>query len=216
MPSRPLTFLERHEVRIKSWLSAVGYDSRHLTRPVMYARCAELIRQLEPGQLDALEISAGKYFRGFPFKSFTEANYPEFDICKDVLDQRFDLVIADQVWEHLLYPYRATRNVLAMLKPGGHFLVTTPFLIRVHAIPFDCTRWTETGIKHFLGECGFDETSVITGSWGNRSAVKANFNRWARTGWRSTRRNEPEFPIVVWALAQKPGSLLQLEPESVA
>lgn len=206
MPSRSPTFLERHEVRIKSWLSAIGYDSRHLTRPVMYARCAELIQQLGPERLDTLEISAGKYFRSFPFRSFTEANYPEFDVCKDVMDRHFDLVIADQVWEHLLYPYRATRNVLAMLKPGGHFLVTTPFLIRVHAIPFDCTRWTETGMKHFLGECGFDEASVITGSWGNRSAVKANFNRWARAGWRNTRHNEPDFPIVVWALARKPGA----------
>lgn len=198
------SFLERHEKRIKSMLSAVGYDHRHLTRPVMYERCSELLNALGPSKLDALEVSAGKHFQSLGFKSFSEANYPEFDICKEHLDRQFDVVIADQVWEHLLYPYRATRNVLAMLKPGGHFLVTTPFLIRVHAIPFDCTRWTETGIRYFLAECGFEEDSIVTGSWGNRSAVKANFDKWARAGWFSSMKNEPDFPIVVWALARKP------------
>lgn len=204
MPPDNTSLLQRHEHRIKALLSAVGYDHRHLTRPVMYERCRELLNALGPSQLDALEISAGKFFPTLGFKSYRAADYPEFDICKDVLDQRFDLVIADQVWEHLLYPYRATRNVLAMLKPGGHFLVTTPFLIRVHAIPHDCTRWTETGMRYFLAECGFEESSIVTGSWGNRAAVKANFNKWARAGWFSSMRNEPDFPVVVWALARKP------------
>lgn len=185
-------------------MKMVGYDPLHLTRPVMYRECEALIRKLGPERLDALEISAGKFFSTLGFKLFQTADYPEFDVCKDVLDRQFDIVIADQVWEHLLYPYRATRNVLAMLRPGGHFLVTTPFLIRVHAVPHDCTRWTETGMRYFLTECGFEEASIVTGSWGNRSAVKANLNRWARAGWRNTRLNEPDFPIVVWALARKP------------
>jgi len=149
-------FASRHETRIKQLLRTVGYDYRHLTRPVMYGECAKLIERLGPQQLDALEISAGEFFRGFPFRSFAEANYPAFDICKQALPAQFDLVIADQVWEHLLYPYRATRHVLAMLRPGGHFLVTTPFLIKVHRIPTDCSRWTETGLAHFLAECGFE------------------------------------------------------------
>jgi len=206
MPAVSLPLLQRYEQRIKSLLTAVGYDHRHLTRPVMYERCGELLKALQPAQLDALEVSAGKHFQSLGFKSFTEANYPEFDICSQRMDRQFDLVIADQVWEHLLYPYRATRNVFAMLKPGGHFLVTTPFLIRVHAIPFDCTRWTETGMRYFLAECGFDEASIVTGSWGNRAAVKANFNKWARAGWFSSMTNEPDFPVVVWALARKASS----------
>ena len=199
------SFLQRHEQRIKSGLEAVGYDHRHWTRPVMYQRCVELLRGLEPQRLDALEISAGKFFQTLGFRSYTEANYPAFDICQGTLDRQFDLVIADQVWEHLLWPYRATRNVHAMLRPGGHFLVTTPFLIRVHAIPHDCTRWTETGMRHFLAECGFPLDGIVTGSWGNRACVKANFTRWARRGWFGSLRNEPDFPVVVWALARKPG-----------
>lgn len=187
----------------KRFLSAIGYDWGHWTRTVMYRECKALIHGLDPERLDAMEISAGDKFQQLPFRSFTEMNYPEYDICKDRLPGEFDLIIADQVWEHLLWPYRATRNVHAMLRPGGYFLVTTPFLIRRHEIPYDCTRWTEMGMKHFLAECGFDIERIRTWSWGNRACIKANFNRWARRGWFRSLRNEPDFPVTVWALAQK-------------
>jgi hypothetical protein len=46
---------------------------------------------------------------------------------------------------------------------------------------------------------------VTTGSWGNRACVKANLNRWPRYGygWRRPLVNEPAFPLLVWAFAQK-------------
>ena len=124
-------------------------------------------------------------------------------ICNEQLDRQFDIIIADNVWEHLLYPYRAARNVHAMLRPGGWFVNITPFLIRYHPIPTDCSRWTELGMKHFLEEAGFDPERVVTGSWGNAAAVKANLRRWARTGWRRDLPNDKRFPVTVWAMAQK-------------
>ena len=203
MKSIVRSLVDKNTVKIKQVLDVVKYDYRHWTRPVMYARCTEMLKQLPMENMDTLEISAGQYWRTLNFKSFSEANYPEFDICERSLDRQFDLVIADQVFEHLLWPYRAARNVLSTLRPGGYFLMTTPFLIRVHAIPHDCTRWTETGIKYFLAECGFELEHIQTGSWGNRTCVKANFSKWARRGWFGSLRNEPDFPVVVWALARK-------------
>lgn len=116
-----------------------------------------------------------------------------------------DLVIAEHVWEHLLYPRQATRNVFSMLRPGGHFLVVTPFLIRIHGqpdAPHDCSRWTETGLRHLLQE-GFDWDQIQTWSWGNKRAVKRCLTTWARCGWRGPGPNDPRYPIVVWALARK-------------
>jgi SAM-dependent methyltransferase len=197
------SWLSRHEGLIKKLLTMVGYDHRHWTRPVMYSKCSEMLLRLNPSELDVLEISAGKYWQTVGFKSFSEANYPEFDICEGAMDKQYDLIIADQVFEHLLWPYRAGRNVYSMLKPGGYFLMTTPFLIKVHAIPFDCTRWTETGMKYFLAECGFPIDSIQTDSWGNRACVKANFHKWSRRGWFGSLKNEPDFPVAVWALARK-------------
>jgi len=189
--------------RVKGWLGAVGYDARHWTRPVMHQRCLELLQARGMENFDVMEISAGLHWRTLPFKSFREANYPEFDICQDRLDQQFDLIIADQVFEHLLWPYRAAKNVHSMLRPGGYFLIATPFLIKFHPIPYDCSRWTEMGMKYFLAECGFELDKTVTGSWGNRACVRANFKKWARSGWFGSMKDEPEFPVTVWALAQK-------------
>jgi SAM-dependent methyltransferase len=196
-------FSEKNKQAIKKVLDAVHYDYGHWARTVMYRECFRLVRELDPSKLDALEISAGKVWRPLGFLSFTEANFPEFDVCSMTLPWRFDLIIADQVFEHLLWPYRAGRNVHSMLKPGGHFLVTTPFLIKVHEVPVDCSRWTEFGMKHLLAECGFPMDGIRTGSWGNRACVQANFRHWARRGWFKSLANEPEFPVSVWALARK-------------
>ncbi|MBO9713188.1 class I SAM-dependent methyltransferase [Sphingomonas sp.] len=181
---------------------AVGYDKTHITRVVAYREIDAFLDSLGTAGLDALEISAGWKWRDRPWGSFTEMNWPDHDICNDTLDRKFDVIIADNVWEHLAYPYRAAKNVRAMLKPGGYFINITPFLIRYHPIPIDCSRWTEMGMRHFLEEAGFDGGKVKTGSWGNAAAVKANFRRWARAGWQRRLRNDPSFPVTVWAIAE--------------
>jgi SAM-dependent methyltransferase len=182
----------------------VGYDKTHLTRTVAYRAVEEWLDKQPCSQLDVLEIAAGWKWRQRQWGSFTEMNWPDHDICEQVLDRQFDLIIADNVWEHLLHPWRATRHLLQMLKPGGTFINITPFLIRYHPIPSDCTRWTELGMRHFLADCGFDAAGIETGSWGNAEAVTANLHRWARTGWRRALPNDPNFPVTVWAIARKP------------
>lgn len=182
----------------------VGYDKTHITRTVAYRTIDALLDSLPVQEMDALEIAAGWKWRERDWGSYTEMNWPEYDICDNVLDRQFDICIADNVWEHLVRPYRATEHVLQMLKPSGIFVNITPFMIRQHAVPVDCTRWTELGMRNFLAEAGFEEAAIETGSWGNRSAVKANLDRWARTGWQRRFKNEPNFPVTVWAIARKP------------
>lgn len=183
----------------------VGYDKTHITRTVAYRAVEAWLDRQPCAQLDVLEVAAGWKWRQRQWGSFTEMNWPDHDICNDVLDRQFDLIIADNVWEHLLHPWRATQHVLEMLRPGGHFINITPFLIRHHPIPIDCTRWTELGMRHFLADNGFDAESIETGSWGNAAAVKANLHSWARTGWRRALPNHPDFPVTIWAIARKPG-----------
>ena len=198
-----LDFLSKtHKDSIRRFLDSIGCNTRDWIRVIMYEECMKLLKDLGPSTMDALEISSGFEWKKLGFKSFTEVNFPDFDICEKILDRQFDIIIADQVWEHLLWPYRATKNVLSMLKPGGYFLVTTPFLVRVHNIPVDCSRWTELGMKHFLAECGFPIGEIITGSWGNRRAVIGNLNTFPKGFYRSL-KNEPDYPLTVWALAKK-------------
>ena len=182
-----------------------GYDdSVTWSRVVMMRECERLIQDLGPEQLKVLEISGSGYEK-LPFKSYRSAPFPDYDVCAGILDETFDLIIAEQVFEHLLWPYRAGRHIHQMLNPGGHFLISTPFLVRIHNCPVDCSRWTELGMKHFLAECGFPLERIHTGSWGNRECVKANFGkRWVAYHRRlHSLANEPDYPYAVWALARK-------------
>ena len=189
----------------RGFRAACGFEETLWTRKVADQQVRRLIARLDPEHLSALEIS-GSVWRGFGFKSYRQTTFPEFDICADALPERFDLVIAEHIFEHLLWPSRAARNVLAMIRPGGHFLIVTPFLYRVHLNPVDCTRWTETGLRQFLAECGFPPEHTTTGSWGNRECVEATFRREFRLFNRHfhSLKNEPEYPVVVWALARAP------------
>jgi SAM-dependent methyltransferase len=177
-------------------------------RIVMNKETRQMVERLSPRDLDVLEISGGLSSRWSEpglFRTYTTAEYPEYDVCAGPFQvAAFDLVIAEQVFEHLLWPYRAARHVHQMVRPGGHCLVTTPFLIRLHDSPNDCSRWTEVGLRHLLAEGGFDLSATQTGSWGNRACVLANFDAWEtyRPGEHSL-KNEPDYPVVVWALTKK-------------
>jgi len=175
------------------------------TRKVMYQEITKALSGLDLKSMHVLEISPGDYWQRLGFGSYQAVEFSSFDICSAVHPDRFDLIIADQVFEHVLWPYRAARNTRSMLKDGGRLVVTTPFLIRIHEDPVDCSRWTETGLRHLLAEAGFDLNKIQTGSWGNRSCVKANLKRsgWASLGRTSSLRNDPTFPCVVWAIASK-------------
>lgn len=170
------------------------------SRIVMREEMLKWIQEIQPQSM--LEIS-GDVWRPYA-PQYASVGYPDFDICATVPSGEYDMVVAEQVWEHLPWPRRAAQNVLSCLKPGGHFLLSTPFLVKVHPCPIDCTRWTETGLKYFLADCGFEFDSVRTGAWGNRDVINANFEQW--TEYNSeihSLRNEPEFPYHIWAMARK-------------
>ena len=172
-------------------------------RIVMDEETDKIIKSLPFKDLSVLEISGTKW-ENFGFKKYKSVQYPEFDICSQRLSEKFDLIISEQVFEHLLRPYSAAKNVHAMLSSGGSFLITTPFLLKVHLYPEDCSRWTETGMKYFLAEAGFDENQVQSGSWGNIECVVSNLNQWTKYNPKlHSLKNDKNVPVVVWALAKK-------------
>jgi SAM-dependent methyltransferase len=200
----------RLKARLKRALNTIGYDTTDWVRVVMYREAFNFIERLGPRSLDVLEISGGPQWRErFSFRSYLRTDYPEFDICKHTLGGRFDLIIADQVFEHLERPVRAAANAYTMLRPDGHLIVATPFLVRVHRSPVDCSRWTPDGLVYLLEEAGFPKHLVHSDGWGNRACLKANLSRWRKRGFRSL-RNEPQFPVMVWPFARKPQETQQV------
>lgn len=199
LPSSAKELIKRH---ISSNTTSVS-ASRHWARVVMDKETASLMRTLNPSAVDALEISGDKW-RDFGFRSYRCLQYPDFDICKCSTEAKYDLLIAEQVLEHVLRPRTAVQHMYDSLKPGGIVFVSTPFLLRIHGHPIDVSRWTELGIKELLNETGFDVFQVQ--SWGNRQCVIANLcDTW--TIYKPhvhSLDNDPRFPVVVWAFGRRP------------
>ena len=189
----------------------------HWLRKTLDKETEKIVSEWTVEDLDAIEVS-GDAWSEVGFKSYRTLHYPHFDICKPFEDwpneqqeelfQSADVVLAEQVWEHLRYPFRACRNTLTMLRPGGRFLLTTPFLLRVHGIEdySDCTRWTPEGMKYFLEECGFDPKAIQTFAWGNRECAASHIlnDVWFDHQIGMNLENDPIYPCVVWAVATKP------------
>jgi len=165
------------------------------------------IEALDPTSRSAAEISGDAHVSK-PWRSYVSLNYPEFDLCAPLRDRgKFDVVICEQVIEHVIDPWAAADNLRGLSSPGGHVIVSTPFLIRVHELPMygmpDYWRFTPRGLRTLLERAGLEVETV--GSWGNRSCVVGNFDHWpAYRRWHSL-RNEPDLPIQVWAFARNTG-----------
>jgi SAM-dependent methyltransferase len=181
-----------------------GYGENHWVRIVMDQETLQLVKPICHQEMRVLEISGDKWGKTGLFTDYTSVDFPDYDLCSGPLAQQYDLIIAEQIFEHLPRPYAAGKNVYQMLNPGGYFLISTPFILKVHNYPIDCSRWTETGLKYFLAECGFPLASMTTGSWGNRACIKANLTGWTEYNkWLHSLRNESDFPAVVWGLCKK-------------
>ena len=139
------------------------------------------IAALNPPSLTAAEIS-GDFHAGRGWREFTSLNYPEFDVCAPVKEaSRFDVVICEQVLEHVPDPWGAAANLRELTVPGGHVIVSTPFLIKVHELLLfgmhDYWRFTPRGLRTLLEGGGLVVDEIHT--WGNRQCVKGNLRRWS-------------------------------------
>ena len=162
---------------------------------------SDFVARLGPTSLDALEIS-GLSWLNAGFRSYEVVDYPDFDICRDRTARSYDIVIAEQVFEHLRHPARALANIHGMLRRGGAVVVTTPFLIKFHPEPLDLWRWTPTGLRALLEDAGF--TVLAADAWGNRACATANFDAWLDYDpGRHSLKNEPDVPVSVWAFARR-------------
>ena len=164
----------------------------------------EYLANLGPANLSAVEISGDAHARK-GWREYASAKYPEFDLCAPLPEVgRFDVVICEQVIEHVPDPCAAAANLRGLCTPGGHVIVSTPFLIRVHEEwgMQDYWRFTPRGLRTLLERAGLTVDSV--GSWGNRWVIAGNLNRWpAYRRWQPL-RNEPTLPVQVWAFARNP------------
>ncbi|MGA8831043.1 MAG: class I SAM-dependent methyltransferase, partial [Desulfomonilaceae bacterium] len=71
-------------------------------------------------------------------------------------DEEFDSVVASQVLEHVFNPKEFLSEINRVLRPGGVFLITVPFVWDEHEQPYDYARYSSFGLSHLLQNQGFE------------------------------------------------------------
>jgi SAM-dependent methyltransferase len=92
-------------------------------------------------------------------------------------DQSFDVVVAFQLMEHLPEPNQFLSECYRVARPGGHILITTPFMWGEHEQPRDFYRYTRFGLRYLAEKAGFEvcEITPDTGYW---PTAVLRFNYW--------------------------------------
>lgn len=72
----------------------------------------------------------------------------------------FDVVLAFNLVEHLARPRLFYHEARRVLRPGGTFLGTVPFLVPVHDDPFDYARYTDQMLLGEVEAAGFCSVAV--------------------------------------------------------
>lgn len=75
--------------------------------------------------------------------------------CFPVKSGVIEGVICTQVLEHVPEPVETLLEINRVLKPGGHLLLTAPFLWEEHEEPYDFMRFSSYGLKSLLERAGF-------------------------------------------------------------
>lgn len=111
-----------------------------------------------------------------PYRQFFSAveNYTGFDMANEghnhanekidilfdgktipVANAVFESVISTEVLEHVFWPHSWLTEINRILKPGGLFLLTCPFMFHEHEVPNDYGRYSSYGLQYLLNQHGF-------------------------------------------------------------
>jgi SAM-dependent methyltransferase len=92
-------------------------------------------------------------------------------------DGEFDSVVCTQVFEHLVQPNLAAKEVARVLKSGGHLLITVPQMNELHEEPHDYFRYTKYGLISLFENAGLDMVSMEArgGFWTLLAQIKIRY-----------------------------------------
>lgn len=162
-----------------NWLRAPMYAS--IIKSLKdYEKLKDVVRQMKglktleiggcEGTLKNVLIKSGVQYTLAP-------SYPEINIEERTpyTDESYDIVICDQVFEHLKKPWQAVKEIHRILKPNGLAICTSVFIYPYHCNGGwkDYYRYSPDGFRA-LFEDYFDV--LVADGWGSAELVKLAYN----------------------------------------
>jgi SAM-dependent methyltransferase len=83
----------------------------------------------------------------------------------------FDVVLCTQVMEHVFDHNKIFAEAYRLLRPGGVFIASAPFVYEMHEKPYDFYRFTRYGFRNLMSGAGFEILEEL-----------ANGGKWATAG----------------------------------
>ncbi len=87
---------------------------------------------------------------------------PEYDLNEpQKVEKKADFIVCLEVFEYLIDPLQAMKNISDALKSGGVAIISFPFVYPLHnEVEFDSLRYTLTGINRIAAKAGLKVQSV--------------------------------------------------------
>jgi SAM-dependent methyltransferase len=76
-------------------------------------------------------------------------------------DMSYDAVVCNAVLEHVARHDMVLRELRRVLKPGGHLILSVPFLQPFHACPSDFRRFTAEGLRELADVHGLEVVGIL-------------------------------------------------------
>jgi SAM-dependent methyltransferase len=73
-----------------------------------------------------------------------------------------DCVLLFNVLEHIYAHHQLVKEIHRILKKGGKFYCSVPFMMNIHADPYDYHRYTKNALENILTEAGFKDFKIVT------------------------------------------------------
>ena len=90
-------------------------------------------------------------------------------------NQSFDMVLAAQVIEHTINPWKFCKELQRVAKVGGILQIEAPQSFPYHAEPYDFFRFTFTGMRSLFPECEVIETEITEGNASMVAVAVSNY-----------------------------------------
>ncbi|CAH2407058.1 class I SAM-dependent methyltransferase [Mesorhizobium escarrei] len=183
----------------------VGCGEGHIT--------AEIKRQFPKAEVHGLDYSLSairKAHLAYPDISFSVADAVKSPYPKG----KFDVVVCNNLWEHVTDPIGLLLRMKDVLKPGGSVIISTPSRYRtanlVRAIlgrkivfmsKYHVTEYTVGQVKEQLAYGGFDVIRVLSRPI-SAGSIKLRLVQKALSAWRAATGSHHELEETIFYLAK--------------